>query len=260
MRSVEDGPLIICEDLSIGRGVHADRVIDGVSMTLDAGHAAAVMGPTGAGKSTLAALLAGDDATLRVLGGNAQVMGTSVTARGKRRRVRLYRTGYVAQTAGTDLNARQSVAELIGEPVTSRGGKVNARALAERVAGLLDELHLPLGAAAKYPYELSSGMRQRVAVARALILDPLLFVGDEPLAGLDVDVRGATIRALARRRTERGMALLLVTNDSNVVSELKASVTVLHRGAPIAVGGDLQNLRWTPDTENSFAPAVTSTL
>lgn len=143
--------------------------------------------------------------------------------------------------------ARLTVGEVIGEPVTSRDRRVNERALALRVAGLLDELQLPLGAAAKYPYELSSGMRQRVALARALVLNPRLFVGDDPYANLDLEVRKAARDALLRRRDEDGMAIVVVTNDAETVRDLDADVLVLRAGRPVGFGHGTADVLWTPD-------------
>ena len=224
-----------CDDLSLARG--GVRVVEGITLRLSAGNALAVMGPTGAGKSTLAALLAGaDEPGLSVVGGSASVEGIAVKARGRAQRVRSYLTGYLAQGAGTNLPARLTVGEVIGEPVTSRDRRVNERALALRVAGLLDELQLPLGTAAKYPYELSSGMRQRVALARALVLNPRLFVGDDPYANLDLEVRRAARDALLRRRDEHGMAMLVVTNDADTVQDLDADVLVMRGGHPVGFG------------------------
>ncbi len=235
-----------CDDLSVSRG--GVRVVDGVSFRVDSGAALAVMGATGSGKSTLAALLAGaDDDSLSVVGGDAWVDGTPIRKRGRAARVRAYYTGYVPQRAGSDLPARLTVGEVIGEPITSRDRRVNPRALAVRVAGLLDELELPLGAAARYPYELSSGMRQRVAIARALVLQPRVFIGDDPYANLDLEVRQAARDALLRRRDEAGMAILMVTNDAETVQEIDADVLVLRAGRPVAYGHGTTDLLWTPD-------------
>ncbi|GAA3022006.1 ATP-binding cassette domain-containing protein [Microbacterium dextranolyticum] len=243
---------IICDDLTVARG--GLRVAEGITVRVGTGRALAVMGPTGAGKSSLVALLAGaDEPGLTVAGGSAFVEGISVRKRGRAQRVRSYVTGYLPQGAGTTLPARLTVAEVIGEPVTSRDRRVNERALSLRVASLLDELELPLGAATKYPYELSSGMRQRVALARALVLEPRLFIGDDPYANLDLEVRVAARDALLRRRADRGMAIVIVTNESEAVRELDADVLVLRAGHPVAYGHGTADLLWTPDETTRLA-------
>ena len=241
-----------CDDLSVARG--GVRVVEGVTLRLEPARSLALMGPTGAGKSSLAAVLAGaDDASLAVVGGAAHVAGISVRKGGRARRVRSYLTGSLEQAAGAQLAARLTVAELIGEPLTSRDRRINQRALSYRIAGLLDEMQLPLGAAAKYPYELSSGMRQRVALARALVLQPRVFIGDDPYANLDPEVRLAARDALLRRRDEEGMAILIVTNDPVAVDELDADVLVLRGGHPVGFGHGTSDVLWTPDEATRLA-------
>ncbi|WP_431800714.1 ATP-binding cassette domain-containing protein [Microbacterium sp. bgisy203] len=245
-RSTPTDVVVRTDDLSVARS--GTRVVEGITVSLGAGRALALMGATGSGKSSLAAFLAGaDDATLSVVGGDAAVHGIPVRKRGRARRTREYLTGYLAQNGGRDLPARLTVGEVIAEPVTSRDRRVNQRALSLQIAGLLDELQLPLGAASKYPYELSSGMRQRVALARALVLHPRLFIGDEPYSNLDLEVRQAARDALLRRRDEQGMALLLVTNDAPAIGELDADVLVLRAGHPVGFGHGTSDVLWTPD-------------
>ncbi|MHC2999033.1 ATP-binding cassette domain-containing protein [Microbacterium sp. HJ5] len=244
---------IRCTDLSIaraGRGGPAQRVVDGVSFALPHAASLAIMGPTGSGKSSLAAILAGsDEPGLAVVGGEAFVEGIGVRHPGRSHRVHTYLTGYVPQSAGADLPARSTVADVITEPITSRDRRVNQRALQVRVATLLDEMMLPLGTAAKYPYELSAGMRQRVAFARALVLQPMVLVADEPFSNMDVEVRKAAREAILRRRREYGMSALVVTNQAEVVRELDADVLVLRGGHCIAYGHGTKDLLWTPSGE-----------
>lgn len=237
-------------DLSITRA--GARVVDGVSFVLEAGETLAVMGGTGSGKSSLAAVIAGDDlAGIRVVGGELDVAGIPIRRGGRARRMRRYLVGSMPQRAGADLPSRLTVSEVISEPITSRDRRVNPRALALRVATLLDELQLPLGAAGKYPFELSAGMRQRVALARALVLDPRILVADDPYANLDVDVRTAARDAIARRRDGYGMATVVVTNDADDARALDAQVLVLRAGHPVAAGRRADELLWTPDGATS---------
>ncbi len=252
-RPADDAVAILTRDLSIARAGDDARVVEGVTIDLPRGGVLAVMGPTGAGKSTLAGFLASSDDPLRVAGGAATVLGLDARKAGRTRRLRSYLTGYLAQGAGAALPSRLTVSEVIASPITSRDRRVNRRALAVRVASLLDELELPLGAAAKYPYELSAGMRQRVALARSLVLDPRLFVGDEPYANLDPEVRHAAREALLRRRRDNGMAILIVTNDTDAITGLAADVLVLKSGHPVAYGPDTDDLLWTPDESAPIA-------
>ncbi|WP_309066441.1 ATP-binding cassette domain-containing protein [Microbacterium sp.] len=242
---------IECSDLVIDRIGHGGttRAVDGVTFSIPPGQLLCVAGPTGSGKSTLVTALAGmGDASVRIAGGGAVVCGVNVRKPGRKRRLLTALTGYVAQGAGAALPPRLTVGEVISEPVTMRERKVNAKALAIRVASLLDELHLPLGAASKFPYELSAGMRQRVAIARAFMLEPRVLIADEPLANLDLEVRPVVFDAITRRRTEQGMAALLVTNDAAFIRELDAEALMLRSGHVVARGVG-KNLIWAPNAE-----------
>jgi peptide/nickel transport system ATP-binding protein len=228
-------PSIVCTDLSIA-DAGGRRLVDGVTIRLPRRAALVVGGATGSGKSTLAAVLAGRAPEgVHVDGGEALVEGASLRRKGRTLRGLGVYVGYVGQADGARLPPRLTVGEIIGEPFTGRVRRPNGRAVAMRVADLLDELALPLGLAAKFPYELSAGMRQRVAIARALMLDPRLIVGDEILANLDVEARRVVGEALTRRRAG-GASLMLVTNDVDVPDAYDADVLVLKAGHTLAYG------------------------
>lgn len=253
---LESTNAIDCSDLVIDRIGHSGptRAIDGVTFSLAPGGLICVAGPTGSGKSTLVAALAGStDASVRVVGGAAQVCGVDVRRPGRKHRVLTYRTGFVPQGAGADLPPQLTVNEVIAEPILIREKRVNSKALSIRIATLLDELHLPLGLAAKFPYELSAGMRQRVAIARSFVLEPRVLIADEILANLDLEVRPVVFDAITRRRKEEGMGALLVTNDADFIRELNAETLMLRSGHVVArgVGNDLL---WAPNAEADSQP------
>lgn len=246
---------IVCNDIVIERvGVSGTiRAIDGVSFTLTRGETLGIVGSAGSGKSSLAASLAGrKDATVRVVGGDAHVHGISVRHPGLRRRELGALTGYLRQGAGAKLEAGLTVHDIVAGPIVQRDRRVNTRALQLRVATLLDELRLTLGAATKYPYELSAGMRQRVAIARALILDPHLLIADGLLDNLDIDVQPVVIEAVRRRQRQYDMAALIISNDPAEMRAVGADTLVLRDGHTVA-RGPADDLRWTPGTDTTRA-------
>jgi peptide/nickel transport system ATP-binding protein len=186
---------------------------------------------------------------LAVVGGEAWVDGIPVRSAGRGRRALTFYAGHLPQGANTRLPARLTVEEVIASPVTSRDRRVNKRALAIRVASLLDELKLPLGTSVKYPYELSAGMRQRVAIARALMLGPTVLIADDLFANLDLQARDAVVDAVRRRRDEDGMSTLLVGNDREGIAALDAEVLVLRAGHVVASGPSMDEMLWTPGAE-----------
>lgn len=246
-----EGPqalIVDCNDLVVEARSRNGRTrgVDGVDLYLAPGQLVCVTGPTGSGKSTLARAL-GDvyDTSVRIIGGDAYIGGISLKHPGRDKRVLSFATGYLAQGANNDLPARLTAHDIIAEPIMRRHKRVNSRVLGARVATLLDEFHLPLGVAEKFPYELSAGMRQRVAIARSLVLEPQVFIADEPLANLDVKMRKVVFDAIARRRREFEMAAVIVTNDMDFVRELHAETLVMLDGAVIAEGVG-RALNWTP--------------
>jgi ABC-type glutathione transport system ATPase component len=251
-RAIEADVAVRAVDLSIARD--GTRVVDGVSFELPLGGALAVMGPTGSGKSTLAAVIAARGGDAEVVGGSLEVEGIAARRPGRRARVLQWVVGYLAQRAGADLPSRLTVGEVIGQPITSRDRRLNGRALELRIATLLDEMGLQLGAAEKYPFELSAGMRQRVALARALVLDPRLLVADDAYANLDIEVRLAARDAILRRRDAYGMSTVLVTNDIEAARELDADVLVLRGGHAVGYGHSTSEIAWTPDAAAAHRP------
>lgn len=233
------GPAVAVSDLTAeypARGAAAHHVaLRGISLRVERGEILGLLGDSGAGKSSLLRLIAGTAEAPRFAGGDLLVGGTSLRRGSKRRRLRaLAGVGYVPQGAGASLEPSQTVAQAIAASLEGSGVPASARG--ERTAIMLEAVGLPLGFAERYPYELSSGERQRVALAASLVTAPSLLLADEPSSGLDVTVREAFVGLLERLRTVDGFSALIVSHDERILRTLTDRVAVLHAGALAGLG------------------------
>ena len=239
-------PAVVATDISVRyrqRGsARAAHAIDGVTFTIDRGETLAVLGESGSGKSTLARILAAEadlDAhdSPRITGGELRVLGTSVRRIGERRRERLRsRIGYVPQGAGSLLLPHLTAGESIAEPIFARDRKFNQSKAGMIVATLVDAVRLPMGTMNKYPYELSAGQRQRIAIARALVLEPDLLVADDPTSGVDVTARPAIIEILHELQSDLDFSAFVVTSNLHEVENLSRRVMIMCRGEVVGRG------------------------
>ncbi len=258
---------VVARDLSLRyRSENPDTrsiAVDGVSFDIEPGQILAVIGETGSGKSTLAravALEAGlvDADSPFISGGTLTVLGTQVRGISHRARDRLnLRVGYLRQEAGDYLEPRLTVGENVAEPIFSRDRTFDQDEAGHAVATLIDAVRLPLGTMNKYPHELSKGQRQRVAIAKALILQPTLLVADDPTAGIDVTVRGAILDIIVSLQREHEFSALIVTADLGEVQRVSTQVAVMHRG--IFVGfGELEAV--LADPHHPYVAAIARSL
>jgi ABC-type glutathione transport system ATPase component len=243
---VGTAPFVAASDLSItypaGHGSLAFSAVRGISLSIGAGELVGLIGETGAGKSTFARTVAGRTAHRGadgpvITGGELIVGGVRVRSMSERDRRRLTAAvGYLPQQAGRRLRHDLTVAENVTEPLFERDRHFDARVAGRRAAVLVDAVQLPLGAMARYPHELSSGQRQRVAIARSLVLEPALWVADEPIAGVDVTVRGPVLDTLLELQSDRDFTALIVSYDAAVLLQLTDRLAVLHRGMVVGLG------------------------
>ncbi|GHH64408.1 dipeptide ABC transporter ATP-binding protein [Promicromonospora soli] len=204
------------------------RAVDDVSFTVPRGSTFALVGESGSGKSTTARLVLGLD---RPSAGVVELDGAPVGGDLATRR----RTQLVHQDPYSSLDPRFTVAAVVEEPL--RAHRVGTRAeRADRVAQLLEQVHLSPDLARRRPAELSGGQRQRVAIARALALDPELLVLDEPTSALDVSVQARVLALLARLRAERGLTYLFISHDLAVVRQVADHVGVMRNGQLVETG------------------------
>lgn len=237
-------PAVLVSDLSLTYpahgGVKAFCAVDGVGFELARGQVLAVLGESGSGKSTLARFLAarGEQAPrIRVTGGEASALGIELRRLGGRRRSRLTaHVGYLAQEAGATLPPDLNVGDILMQPITERMKRFDREQLGREIAEMMEIVALPLSKLQEYPYELSKGQRQRVAVMRALMLSPALLVADEPTLGVDALNRPRIVELLQWFRERSGASMILVSHDIALLEALVQNVLVMQQGRLVGAG------------------------
>ncbi|GAA3600306.1 ABC transporter ATP-binding protein [Klugiella xanthotipulae] len=223
----------LVQEFARGRRAEPFRAVDEVSFTVPRGTTHALVGESGSGKTTTARAVVG---LVRPTTGMIEVAGqdlaalTGEAARRFRKTVQL-----VYQNPFSSLDPRQSIAQIIGEPLRNYG-RTTAAERAAAVADSLDHVALPRVLAGRRPRELSGGQRQRVAIARALILRPEVVVLDEAVSALDVTVQAQILDLLERLQDELGLTYLFISHDLAVVRHLSHTVSVMNRGRVIESG------------------------
>lgn len=246
-----NGPAVVADDVSIEYRVPGGRpirAVDGVTLTVGTGEILAVLGESGSGKSSFAAAVAGqlgargegEGAHRRhIVGGELTVLGQRIRGLrpSSRRLGRLTgRIGYLSQDAADRLSPDLTVGEAIAEPIYARDRRFDRKEAGLIVARLVDAVHLPLGVMRLNTWELSSGQRQRVALAQALVLEPQLLVADEPARGVDVLVRQSVLEALASLQRNRQFSAVVVSSDLREARALADRVAVMAEGRLVGLG------------------------
>lgn len=215
--------------------VHA---VDRVSMSLDANEIVGVVGESGSGKTSLIlAALRLLPAPGRVVSGTVRHAGTDLQTLTPvaMRRLRGKELAYIPQAAMNSLNPVRTVGWQIGESL-SLHTPLEGEAARARVAEVLELVDLSPAVAARYPHELSGGMRQRAVIAMALAPRPRVVLADEPTSGLDVIVRAQILTLLRRLVTDLGLALLVVSHDLRLVSRWCDRAVVMYAGRHVEEG------------------------
>ncbi|GAA2222514.1 ATP-binding cassette domain-containing protein [Herbiconiux moechotypicola] len=240
--------VIAASDVTIEYPAHSvsasHTAVKGFTLTVAPGEIVGLVGSSGSGKSTLAQIISGQAALLsgrepapRIVGGSLEVLGVELRGLRRSKAAKLaLGVGYVPQDAGTRLTSNMTVAELVAEPLLLRDKRFDRHEAGLRAATLVDALLLPVGTMVKQPHELSSGQRQRVAVARGLIQQPPLLIADEPTAGIDVSVRGTVVDVIAAAQRARGAAALIVSHDLDALRRSVDRVAVIHEGVVVGLG------------------------
>jgi peptide/nickel transport system ATP-binding protein len=241
-RSPHDGPSLVVEGLFVTAGGPRDEprrtLVRDVSFSIEPGATLALVGESGSGKSMTARAILG------LLPQNVRSTGSVrfedveiVGARERElRRLRGARLSLLLQDPFTMLNPLQSAFDTVAEslPRSVRRARRLAREEVER--RLLEVGVDPAVAGRRYPFQLSGGMRQRVALAASLAKDPQVLIADEPTTALDVTTQRDILELLAQLQRTRGMSLLLITHDLAVAFSVCDQVLVLYAGSTLEYG------------------------
>ncbi len=235
------GPLVRAEGLTVAfPGRDGPRpAVDGVSLVLERGQSLVIAGESGSGKSLLCRTLLGIQPETAAVSGRLEWKGRSLIGltEAEWRPLRGGSIAMVFQDPTAALNPLLTVGRQIMDAVRAhrRCSGAEARARAIEVLGLAG-LPEPERRLASYPFELSGGMRQRVAIALALSAGPELIIADEATTNLDVSIQAQIVNLLIRLRRELGLALIFVTHDLDLAAEVGGELMVIYAGQPVETG------------------------
>ncbi|MGY1439418.1 ABC transporter ATP-binding protein [Streptomyces reniochalinae] len=212
----------------LGRRSAAVRAVDGVDLVLAERSTLGLVGESGCGKSTLVRLLM---ALERPTSGQVLLDGEELLAlpaaerRRRRRGIQM-----VMQDPYGSLDPRMTAEELVREPLDIHRDPADARARSRQALEAMELVGLDPAHAGRRPHQFSGGQRQRLGIARALVLRPRVLVCDEPVSALDVSVQAQVVNLLRDLQQEFGLALVFIAHDLAVVRQMADEVAVMYLG------------------------------
>lgn len=228
--------LLNIEDLHVhyGSGKNLVRAVDGVDLKIAPGEVLGLVGESGCGKSSLGRALLGLE---EVTSGKISFQGSDCTGlRGRKLKQFRQRAQMVFQDPYGSLNPRMTIGVAIEEVLAIHRILKGRAARRQRVREILMDVGLRPEYAQRYPHEFSGGERQRVGLARALVLNPSLLVADEPVSALDVSIQHSVLNLLQRLRKEHGLAYLFISHDLAVVRRISDRIAVMYEGQIVEKG------------------------
>ena len=244
---LDAAPLLSVQNLRIAFGTH--EAVRGISFAIAPGETLGLVGESGSGKSATAL------AMMRLLPPSASVSG-STTFRGEdllalpeetMRRHRGRSVAMIFQEPMTALNPVMKVGRQIAEALLAHAPRTPRREVRARVLAAMREVGLPDPELRydNYPHQFSGGQRQRIVIAMAILNKPALLIADEPTTALDVTVQAQVLALLKQLRAEHGCAMLFISHDLAVVSQVADRVAVMRHGE-IVEQGSVQQVMTNP--------------
>jgi oligopeptide/dipeptide ABC transporter ATP-binding protein len=214
-----------------GRTTSWISAVDDVSLDIRPGETLALVGESGSGKSTLARLL------LRLIptsGGTIHFEGKDVlTLPAKDLRAFRQKAQIIFQDPFESLDPRFRASAVVEEGMAHLG--LSRRDRRERVAEVLNLVHLPADASQRFPHEFSGGQRQRLSIARALAVNPSFIVADEPVSALDVSMQSQILNLMRELQQRLGLTYLFISHDMSVVRHMADRIAVMYLGRVVEI-------------------------
>jgi peptide/nickel transport system ATP-binding protein len=241
--AVADGELLrvdhLVKNFPVTAGAVMQRKVGEVSAVADVsfsivpGQTFGMVGESGCGKTTIGRLIVGLE---KATSGAIVLDGEDLTKLSTRERRR--RSGKVQlmfQDSYASMDPRMRVGPILREPLSiqRRGARKEQQA---KINEILDEVGLPRAAVERYPHEFSGGQRQRLGLARALILRPQLIVADEPVSALDVSIQAQILNLMLDLQRDHGLTYLFISHDLSVVRYLSNNIGVMYLGKLVEIG------------------------
>jgi oligopeptide/dipeptide ABC transporter ATP-binding protein len=233
--------LLAVNGLTVGvpaRGGHLE-VVGGVSYAVREATVFGIAGESGSGKTVSVLALMGLLPRGASVGGEALFAGSDLLSirPSRLRRICGREIGVVFQDPMTSFHPMLSIGRQMTEHLRHHYG-TSRRDARNRAVTLLDEVRIPdpEAALARYPHEFSGGMRQRIAIAGALMCEPRLLIADEPTTALDVTVQAGILRLIDRLRRDRGLSVILITHDLGVMSAVADELAIFYGGRIVEEG------------------------
>jgi oligopeptide/dipeptide ABC transporter ATP-binding protein len=223
-------------DRLVGREAGVVRAVDGVSLDIRRGEVLGLVGESGSGKTTLGRTLLG---LVRATGGSVEFEGREITGLSERRFRELRRDMQVVfQDPHASLNPAMTIVQSVGHPLQIHGIERDRNGIRTRVTEVLERVGLAPAEAYldKYPSDLSGGQKQRAVIARALILNPVLLVADEPVSMLDMSVRAKILELMLALKQDFELTYLYITHDLATARFFCDRIAIMYLGRIVEIG------------------------
>jgi peptide/nickel transport system ATP-binding protein len=225
------------------------KAVDGVNIAVKEGETLGLVGESGSGKSVTALSI------LRIVPKPGKIIGGKIVYKGQNlleksenelQKIRGKEIGYIFQDPATSLNPVFSIADQLTE-VIRRHQNVTKKEALEKAIELLRLVEIPDPELKiwSYPHQLSGGMKQRIAVARALSCQPSLLLADEPTTNLDVTIQAQILQLMKNLKDKLGMSMILITHDMGIVAGVADRITVLY-GGRVCETADTKTIFYNP--------------